>query len=301
MMKYLKTYLLILLAGVIIVAYQDDDPITSCSDGIQNGTELGVDCGGDCGACASCSDGIQNGDETGVDCGGLFCPSCLISGCTNPNAHNDNPLAEIDDGSCETCFDGIQNGDETAVDCGGMCNACPTCTDGIQNGNETGIDCGGDCGYCIGDIGPGNGIIFFDKGSVSNGWRYLEAAPSDQAVAVKWGTPLNNFVGSTSVTVGSGFENSWIVFDHGIFVGSGLSIALGLEFGGKSDWFLPSRDELRELWMQRNIVGQFSNTSSYWSSSEYNTTRAWTLDFQQQSRIAIDKQNTARVRAIRRF
>ncbi|MEM9991870.1 MAG: choice-of-anchor J domain-containing protein, partial [Bacteroidota bacterium] len=26
--------------------------------------------------CETCSDGIQNGDETGIDCGGLMCPSC---------------------------------------------------------------------------------------------------------------------------------------------------------------------------------------------------------------------------------
>ena len=91
-----------------------------------------------------------------------------VSGCTDPNAHNYNPLATVDDGSCETCSDGIQNGDETGVDCGGaLCPTCPvpgctdpgahnydptatvddgsceTCADGLQNGDETGVDCGG--------------------------------------------------------------------------------------------------------------------------------------------------------------
>jgi hypothetical protein len=48
----------------------------SCNDGIQNGNETGVDCGGSCpNACATCNDGIQNGNETGVDCGGS-CGSC---------------------------------------------------------------------------------------------------------------------------------------------------------------------------------------------------------------------------------
>ncbi len=32
----------------------------------------------DDGSCETCSDGIQNGDETGVDCGGLLCGPCLI-------------------------------------------------------------------------------------------------------------------------------------------------------------------------------------------------------------------------------
>jgi hypothetical protein len=79
-------------------------PEPTCSDGIQNGDETGVDCGGSCAPCATptCTDGIQNGDETGVDCGGS-CPACPA-----------------------TCSDGIQNGNETGVDCGGSCPPCPT-------------------------------------------------------------------------------------------------------------------------------------------------------------------------------
>ena len=61
------------------------DPCPTCSDGIQNGTETGVDCGGTCPACPpTCSDGIQNQDETGIDCGGLTCPACpTIGACGN--------------------------------------------------------------------------------------------------------------------------------------------------------------------------------------------------------------------------
>ncbi len=47
----------------------------SCSDGIQNQGETGVDCGGPCTPCFTCSDGIQNQGETGIDCGGP-CPAC---------------------------------------------------------------------------------------------------------------------------------------------------------------------------------------------------------------------------------
>lgn len=49
----------------------------TCSDGIQNCGETGIDCGGPCvTSCgASCSDAIQNQDETGIDCGGV-CPAC---------------------------------------------------------------------------------------------------------------------------------------------------------------------------------------------------------------------------------
>lgn len=52
--------------------------IHSCDDGIQNGEETGVDCGGpDCDPCPTCDDGIQNGGELGVDCGG-DCPNACF-------------------------------------------------------------------------------------------------------------------------------------------------------------------------------------------------------------------------------
>ncbi|MEW7292444.1 glycosyl hydrolase [Aquimarina sp. 2304DJ70-9] len=52
-------------------------PAPTCNDGIQNGDETGVDCGGSCQPCQTaptCNDGIQNGDETGIDCGGSCAP-----------------------------------------------------------------------------------------------------------------------------------------------------------------------------------------------------------------------------------
>jgi len=60
---------------------KDSDNIIepTCSDGIQNGNEDGVDCGGDCSDCISCFDGIQNGNETGIDCGGDCEEDCLTT------------------------------------------------------------------------------------------------------------------------------------------------------------------------------------------------------------------------------
>jgi len=49
--------------------------VPTCSDGIQNQGETGVDCGGPCIACPTCNDGIQNQGETGIDCGGP-CAAC---------------------------------------------------------------------------------------------------------------------------------------------------------------------------------------------------------------------------------
>lgn len=64
--------------GAMMQAIIDGCGTTSgptCSDGIQNQGETGIDCGGPCAACPpTCSDGIQNQGETGVDCGGPCAP-----------------------------------------------------------------------------------------------------------------------------------------------------------------------------------------------------------------------------------
>lgn len=53
------------------------DNCLGCLDGIQNGQETGIDCGGpNCLPCPTCDDGILNGDEEDVDCGGS-CEDCI--------------------------------------------------------------------------------------------------------------------------------------------------------------------------------------------------------------------------------
>lgn len=73
----------IYIDDVAITGCQGAVPDPTCTDGIQNGDEAGVDCGGSaCAPCITCTDGIQNGDETGIDCGGSFCAPCSGGGCT---------------------------------------------------------------------------------------------------------------------------------------------------------------------------------------------------------------------------
>ncbi len=121
-----------------------------CKDGVKNGNETGVDCGGNCPPCPpTCNDGVKNGDETYKDCGGS-CPVCWFckNGVQNPGFGEKG----IDcGGSCPACCgDGKKNGNETAVDCGGGCFKCPACRNGKKDNGESGIDCGG--GIC-GEIG----------------------------------------------------------------------------------------------------------------------------------------------------
>ena len=83
-MMSFKNALIILLLSTAIASCNlgAPEPIETCSDGIQNQTEEGVDCGGTCTPCPSCTDGILNQNETEIDCGGPCLPCLPPPPCT---------------------------------------------------------------------------------------------------------------------------------------------------------------------------------------------------------------------------
>ena len=155
--------------------------------------------------------------------------------------------------------------------------------------------------YAVGGVGPAGGVVFYDKGAVTDGWRYLEAAPVDQSGADPWGTDSGITVG-TSTLVGTGADNSDAIV---IAFGSpGTYAAIrctDLVAGGYDDWFLPSLEELNLLYQQRVVIGDLA-PDFYWSSSEQMPGNAWALDFNTGDQGGADKAvANLRVRAIRAF
>jgi len=131
-----------------------------------------------------------------------------------------------------------------------------------------------DC--AIGDTGPGGGIVFYDAGSRKPWGRYLEAAPAgwfggSQDPSRAWcpsGARGFTMYVKTKHAIGSGGENSTrIVRACGRKAAAGLAVSY--RGGGKSDWFLPSKDELKALHAQQAAVGGFSDEFNVWSSSQY--------------------------------
>jgi hypothetical protein len=80
-----------------------------------------------------CTDGVRDGYETGVDCGGGICAGCpLGSGCAIDSdcaSAACDAIARVCIG--DQCADNRLDGNETDVDCGGP-TACQRCDVGLR-------------------------------------------------------------------------------------------------------------------------------------------------------------------------
>jgi hypothetical protein len=161
--------------------------------------------------------------------------------------------------------------------------------------------------YSLRDIGPAGGWIFYiNPNYKSDGWKYLEAAPSDQSTTTAWitgGTAWQTNNGNTSVSIGTGLSNSNAIVSQTGHTGSAAKLCLDYSVNGYSDWFLPSKDELNQMY--ENLypfnVGSF-RSDYYWSSSEETFDHGWAINFSPKTVVGLIK-NTATVntRAIRAF
>ena len=77
-------------------------------------------------------------------------------------------------------------------------------------------------------------------------------------------------------------------------------LCFNLRFKGFKDWYLPSREELGILFLNRKLIGDFIR-SDYWSSTEENAESAWYQDFYDGKVNSKDKEETLMIRAIRKF
>jgi len=153
--------------------------------------------------------------------------------------------------------------------------------------------------YKIGNKGPAGGIIFYDKGSFSNGWRYMEASPVNLG-NVQWG--LDNVDVSTKTGIGEGKQNTELIIaelNKKGETGRAAQLCRAYTLNRYNDWFLPSKDELNELYKQRSHLGITSG--NFWSSSQVNRNFAWLQGFVSGGQHDYAKDNSRNVRAVRAF
>jgi hypothetical protein len=133
-------------------------------------------------------------------------------------------------------------------------------------------------GLCsVGDIGPGGGYVFYVSPTVINvatgistGGIYLEAAPVSQQGTAEFGCTGTNTPG-TSYAVGSGAANTLAIINACATAGIAARVTSNLTFAGYSDWFMPSIDEMTEiynnLYNRTPSLGGFTGLN-YGSSSQ---------------------------------
>ena len=160
--------------------------------------------------------------------------------------------------------------------------------------------------YKIGDSALGGKIAYIlqqgDSGYDANLQHGLVAAISDQTSGIRWHNGTNKITGAKGIVIGTGFANTnSIISAQGETTTSyAAGLARAYKGGGYDDWFLPSKDELNKLYINKLIIGGFAN-NNYWSSSEQDFDFAFKRNFINGDQNFNTKVNVFYVRAIRSF
>jgi len=151
----------------------------------------------------------------------------------------------------------------------------------------------------LGQSYQGGKIAYID----STGKHGLIAAPSDQSEGIQWdnGTwPNDPVTGATGTAIGNGQANTTAIVKAQGPGSYAAKLCDDLVLGGYSDWYLPSKDELNQLYLNQAVVGGFAK-NYYWSSSEYDYYYAWFQTFGIGGQYYYSKDTTLAVRAVRAF
>ncbi len=142
--------------------------------------------------------------------------------------------------------------------------------------NSTGVGYSNEVSFkTYGYRGQAGGFVFYDKGSVSDGWRYLEVSPVDVSTSSQWGT-ATLITGASGSGLGGGYQNTQDMINAGLVnpsnaLPTAAQAAKGYTLNGYNDWYLPSIGELDAIWgclAQHSVGGFGANGIGYWSSTQ---------------------------------
>jgi hypothetical protein len=169
------------------------------------------------------------------------------------------------------------------------------------NTNSVFINSGttGPATYTIGQAALG-GIIAYINGGGSTGTSGLVATAADISTSAEWGCFGEFITGADGTAIGTGNQNTIDIMAGCATAGIAARLCGDLTEGGYSDWYLPSKDELNALYINRVAIGGFAN-DDYWSSTEFDDVFAWLQNFSDGVQYENSKDYTAYVRAIRSF
>jgi hypothetical protein len=168
-------------------------------------------------------------------------------------------------------------------------------------------------GYSVGDYAQGGIIFWLDE----TGQHGLVACKFDQSPFSKWYAGTYGATRATGDGPLSGELNTGIIISSQVAIGDDGSLYAAricadvkLGEGPKTygDWYLPTLNELWEMYMNRDLIntvaianGGTALSDDYWSSTEFDSNTAWKLSFTGGAYLQSDKAEQNRVRAIRAF
>ena len=183
------------------------------------------------------------------------------------------------------------------------CNYNPevNLADGSCTYPELGYDCEGNITAQIGDVMECGIVFYLDE----TGKHGLVAAMED-LVIYEWGCYGTNILGADGQAIGTGYQNTLDIVAGCSGTNMAAFNALSSTIEGYTDWYLPSLEELQEMY---NTIGNGGPEGSiddfenhwYWSSSEDDYNRAWVVSFSDGGSYSSNKSTADRVRVIRAF
>ena len=133
----------------------------------------------------------------------------------------------------------------------------------------------------------------------------LILAKQNISTSIQWYNGTNTTTGATSNIVGSGNSNTNTIVSNQGTGNYAAKICSDLVLNGYSDWYLPSKDELNKLYLNRVAIGGFTTTagfSNYWSSTQFDFNYpAYQQAFESGTQNGSEKNAYHRVRAVRSF
>jgi hypothetical protein len=156
----------------------------------------------------------------------------------------------------------------------------------------------------IGDSYKGGKIAYIlqvgDPGYVAAEAHGLIAAPSDQSTGIQWYNGGYTITGATATALGTGNDNTATIVASQGAGNYAAKLCSDLVLGGYANWYLPSKDELNKLYINKVAIGGFAN-ENYWSSTEASINGAWKQHFSSGMQGNLYKNNDYHVRAVRAF
>lgn len=137
-----------------------------------------------------------------------------------------------------------------------------------------------------------------DPGYIAGQTHGLIAATTDVNTST-WGCSGTTIPGG--IVLGTGNQNTIDIMAGCAETGIAARVCGDLVLNSYSDWYLPSKDELNILYINRFAIGNFSTSNFYWSSSEFDILNAWNQNFNSGVQNSTTKSTIHRVRPIRSF